>query len=102
MLKAWIAASAPYTPGREAAVERLEVIPTQAVLAKRGETIQIKIVAHYADKSKEDVTGLTQVAVHRCSRCASQVRCARTTTRTDGQPSAPLATVPVCHPPRAG
>ena len=42
------------------------------------------------------------VAVHRCSSCASQVRCARTTTLANGQPSALLATVPVCHPPRAG
>lgn len=64
MLKAWIAAGTPYTPSRESAVERLEVIPTQAVLAKRGETAQIKVVAHYADKSKEDVTGLTQFATN--------------------------------------
>ena len=60
MLKAWIAAGAPYTPSREVAVDRLEVVPAQAVLAGRGETVQIKVVAHYADKSKEDVTGLTQ------------------------------------------
>jgi len=62
MLREWIAAGTPYAPGREAAIERLEVIPAQAVLAKRGETVQIKVVAHFADKSKEDVTGLTQFA----------------------------------------
>ena len=44
----------------------------------------------------------SRVAVHRCSSRSSQVRCARTTTLTNGQPSALHATVPVCHPPRAG
>ena len=60
LLKAWIAAGAHYLPGRESVVETLEVIPARAVLSKRSETLQLKVIAHFSDKSKEDVTALTQ------------------------------------------
>lgn len=60
LFREWIAAGAPFTPSKEAVVERLEVIPSQFVLKKLGEKVQMKIVAHYSDNSVEDVTALTQ------------------------------------------
>jgi hypothetical protein len=60
LFREWIAAGAPFTPGKEAAVERLEVLPSQAVLKKQGDKLAMKIVAHYSDKTAEDVTALTQ------------------------------------------
>jgi hypothetical protein len=45
------------------------------------------------------VNSVEVVAVHRCSSCVSQVRCARTTTLANGQLLALLTTVPVCHHP---
>lgn len=60
LLRSWIADGAKFAPGQEAVVARLEVIPSQMVLAKRGEKLPLKIVAHYSDGTAEDVTALTQ------------------------------------------
>lgn len=38
--------------------DRLEIQPEQHVFKKIGETIQVKVIAHWADGSKEDVTPL--------------------------------------------
>jgi hypothetical protein len=64
MLKEWIAAGAPFEPAKEAVVHRLEVIPSQMVLPRKGEKVQLKVVAHYSDNTYEDVTALTTFATN--------------------------------------
>jgi hypothetical protein len=64
LLKAWTDAGAPYKPAREPVVARLTVAPERAILAGRGETVRVKVVAHYPDGTKEDVTALTQFATN--------------------------------------
>ncbi len=64
MLREWIAAGAPYDPEKEAVVQRLEVVPNQLILPKRGDKSQLRIVARYSDDTAEDVTALTQFATN--------------------------------------
>ncbi|MFN4257675.1 MAG: DUF1549 domain-containing protein [Gemmataceae bacterium] len=64
MFHDWIAAGAPYEPGKEPVLERLDVIPPALVLSKKGDTATLKIVAHYSDNSVEDVTALTQFSTN--------------------------------------
>ena len=59
MFRAWIKAGATFVPGKEAVLERIEVLPNQLVLASRGQKTQLQVRAYYADHSVEDVTGLT-------------------------------------------
>src|SRR5262249_46585294 len=59
MLRAWIAGGAPFTAGEEPVLERIEVSPSQVVLAKRNDKVQLRVKAYYADNSVEDVTALT-------------------------------------------
>ncbi len=64
MFRAWIAGGAPFTPGQEPVLERVEVRPSQIVLPKRGEKVQLKVTAYYADNTQEDVTALTQFSTN--------------------------------------
>ncbi len=64
LLREWIAAGAPYNPGKEAVLERLEVLPSQIVLPRRGEKVSLRIVGHYSNHTREDVTALTQFSTN--------------------------------------
>jgi hypothetical protein len=64
MLKEWIAAGAPFEPGKEATIEKLEVTPHETVLATPGNSQQLQVVAHYSDGSIEDVTALTRFSTN--------------------------------------
>ncbi len=56
VLREWIAGGARRTPGT-GAVKRLEVTPSELLFAKPGERGRFKVVAEFADGSREDVTG---------------------------------------------
>ncbi|MFN4258246.1 MAG: DUF1549 domain-containing protein [Gemmataceae bacterium] len=60
LLRDWIAAGAPYRAGQEASVERLEITPAQVLLSAKGSQVRLRVVAHFADRTTEDVTALTQ------------------------------------------
>ncbi len=55
VLRSWIASGAPRVPGL-GDLERIEVLPREVHLSA-GETASITIMAHFADGSKEDITG---------------------------------------------
>ena len=57
--KEWVAAGAPFEPGKEAVIERLEVTPSQQVFGKKGDKVQLTIRAYYSDRTVEDVTAQT-------------------------------------------
>ncbi|HXG13187.1 MAG TPA: DUF1549 and DUF1553 domain-containing protein, partial [Gemmataceae bacterium] len=59
LFKEWIAAGTPFESAKEAVIERLEVIPGQVVLGRKGEQVQLKVRAHYSDNTVEDVTAQT-------------------------------------------
>ncbi len=42
------------------AFEKLEVIPTEIQFQKPGETVQLQVIAHWADGTREDVTCITR------------------------------------------
>jgi hypothetical protein len=62
LLKEWIAAGAAFVPGQEAVLRRLEILPAQVLLSKEGASAQLRVLAHYSDRTVEDVTALTQFA----------------------------------------
>jgi hypothetical protein len=56
----WIAAGANYDPDQILPLERLEITPAEVELSKSAAgTQQLRLVAHFADGSREDVTPLT-------------------------------------------
>lgn len=59
LLLEWIRAGAPYRPDRESRVTRLVIEPEEMILGKNGDTASIRLVAHFSDGTREDVTGLT-------------------------------------------
>lgn len=59
MFRAWIAGGAPFTPGQEPGLERIEVLPNRIILPQRGAKSQLRVQAYYTDNSVEDVTSLT-------------------------------------------
>jgi hypothetical protein len=62
LLRAWVAADAPYKPGAEATLLKLEITPPSLTFAKKGDQAKLRVVAHFSDNTTEDVTGLTQFA----------------------------------------
>jgi hypothetical protein len=62
LLRAWIAAGAPYVPDREAVLPKLEIVPGEIVLPRQGARELLRVRAHFADQTVEDVTALTQFA----------------------------------------
>jgi Protein of unknown function (DUF1553)/Protein of unknown function (DUF1549) len=64
MLRAWIAAGAPYKPENEATIERLEISPASLTFSNRKETAKLRVVARFSDATKEDVTALTQFSAN--------------------------------------
>jgi hypothetical protein len=55
-LTAWIEAGAPYGP-MELRVARLDVSPSDVLLARPGESVRLKVTATLSDGRREDVTG---------------------------------------------
>lgn len=55
MIAQWIAAGSPAPTGRETKIERLEVLPAEAVL-RPGVDQQVVVRAHFSDGHAEDVT----------------------------------------------
>lgn len=58
LLLAWVKAGAPAVKDKDAAFASLEVSPREVVFAKPGDKVQLKVTAHWADGSAEDVTPL--------------------------------------------
>jgi hypothetical protein len=58
LLLRWIKGDIPAAGTEATAFETLEVEPREIVFAKRGQTVQLKVVARWADGSREDVTCL--------------------------------------------
>src|ERR1043165_1234945 len=58
VLRQWIADGGRYEPdkGRSGKIVDLDVIPHEHLFGKPGESIQLKVIAHFADGKKEDVT----------------------------------------------
>lgn len=55
----WIRAGAPYLKdGQRRKLERLEVTPAEIVFSDKGETVQLRAVAHWENGEVEDVTPL--------------------------------------------
>jgi hypothetical protein len=59
LLRDWIAAGAPGPAAGAAALVRLEVTPREAVLIEPVDSAQLRVVAHFSDGQKRDVTQLT-------------------------------------------
>jgi hypothetical protein len=57
VLRAWIAAGGPRTPGTAPALAKITVSPDRKLLEPKG-TQQLRVTAHWADGSSNDVTGL--------------------------------------------
>lgn len=54
----WIEDGAKGLATDEAEFDRLEVIPREIVFRKPGETVQLKVIAHWTDGTREDVTSI--------------------------------------------
>jgi len=57
LLRLWIEAGAP-APESTARLSRLEVTPKEAVVSEPAETVQLRVVAHFAGGEQRDVTQL--------------------------------------------
>jgi uncharacterized protein DUF1549/uncharacterized protein DUF1553 len=57
VLRDWIEAGAP-APSRSLRLTRIEVTPAEEVVVEPAESVQLKVIAHFADKSRRDVTEL--------------------------------------------
>jgi hypothetical protein len=57
LVRSWIAAGAHWQPGA-GQVKRIDVQPSEIVFTKPGETKQLKVIVHFADDSREDMTYL--------------------------------------------
>ncbi|MEQ8791741.1 MAG: DUF1549 and DUF1553 domain-containing protein [Pirellulaceae bacterium] len=58
LLRRWIESGAPPRAEDAAAFDRLEVEPRETVFRKLGEKVQLRVVAHWSDGAREDVTPL--------------------------------------------
>jgi len=57
MLRGWIEAGAP-APSRSPRLTQIEVTPAEAVIVEPAESVQLKVIAHFADGSRRDVTAV--------------------------------------------
>ena len=55
VIRAWIAQGAKMNPGK-GTVRRIEVSPAEHLFRRAGETAQLKVVAEFADGTREDIT----------------------------------------------
>jgi hypothetical protein len=60
LLLNWIKTGAKPAAADHADLTRLEVSPTEIVFSKQGQTRQLRVIAHWSDGSKEDVTPLSR------------------------------------------
>src|SRR5262249_53662463 len=60
LLLRWIKAGAPGARSPAASLAALEVEPREIVFAKQGATARLKVVAHWSDGTREDVTPLSR------------------------------------------
>jgi hypothetical protein len=58
LLRDWIAAGAPGPDEKTSPLAKLEVTPAEAVLIEPQGDVQLRVVAHFADGTKRDVTPL--------------------------------------------
>ena len=58
VLRRWIEHEAPYSAKQVQQLKRLEVTPAELSFHKAGQKEQLKAIAHWADGTSEDVTGL--------------------------------------------
>jgi hypothetical protein len=58
LLRGWIAGGAKFDPEKITRLERLEITPAEIVFNSAGEKAQLRVVAVWADGTKEDVTPL--------------------------------------------
>ncbi|WP_425614384.1 DUF1549 domain-containing protein [Anatilimnocola sp. NA78] len=56
LLQRWVAAGAKTVAEDEAEITGLEISPREIVFAKKGATVQLKVIAHWSDGTREDVT----------------------------------------------
>ena len=61
MFRQWIADGAKYDPQEQLKITRLTVSPPEIVVSNKpqGSQIELRAIAHFADGTQEDVTGLT-------------------------------------------
>ena len=59
LIQKWIAGGAK-EPSHKATFQKLEVTPTEIVFKKPGETVPLKVIAHWSDGTKEDVTCISR------------------------------------------
>tara|TARA_Y100001934_G_scaffold82223_2_gene101986 strand:- start:4787 stop:7021 length:2235 start_codon:yes stop_codon:yes gene_type:complete len=59
MIHKWISQGAPWNSEKEISLMRIEVSPSSGQYKRKGET-SLKVTAHYSDKSKRDVTHLSE------------------------------------------
>ncbi|MBA4017738.1 MAG: hypothetical protein C0483_11240 [Pirellula sp.] len=60
ILARWIETGAKDDSADNPAIDRLEIQPTELMFKKPGETMQLRVLAHWADGAVEDVTDLTR------------------------------------------
>ncbi|MGE3776124.1 MAG: DUF1549 domain-containing protein [Pirellulaceae bacterium] len=60
LLRAWVAAEAPFAVSDEPAIVSLDVTPASLTLSQTATRVALRVVARSADGTAEDVTGLTQ------------------------------------------
>jgi hypothetical protein len=56
----WVAAGAPEWKSDSAEIDRLEVLPSEIVFKKAGDTVKLRVLAHWKDGSVEDVTKISR------------------------------------------
>jgi hypothetical protein len=60
LLARWIAAGAKDDSDRNPAIERLEIQPAELIFNQMGESVRLRVLAHWADGAVEDVTDLAR------------------------------------------
>ncbi len=63
VFREWIAQGAKWTPG-SGKVTKIQVVPGEHLFAKPGESVQLKVMAEFADGSKADLTSFTDFRIN--------------------------------------
>jgi len=64
VLSTWVEQGAKNDSAAAGKLVRLEVTPAEMVFGKSGDTVQLKVVAHWSDGAAEDVTCLTRFSTN--------------------------------------
>lgn len=70
VLRAWIAKGAVNDSSSAGKLERIEVTPTELLFQKADQQIPLRVVAHWSDSTREDVTCLSHFASNMDSTAA--------------------------------